>query len=91
MRWPVPTLTDVLDARLRIAPHLQPTPLRRYPALDELLGAEVFVKHENHQPTGAFKVRGGVNLISQLNLGERTAGVIAASTGNHDGARHLGR
>jgi threonine dehydratase len=73
----------VLDARRRIAPHLRPTPLHRYPALDELVGTEVHVKHENHQPVGAFKVRGGVNLVSQLTTGERERGVIAASTGNH--------
>jgi threonine dehydratase len=79
----VPTLADVLDARRRISPHLKPTPLYRYPALDELVGTEVLVKHENHQPVGAFKVRGGINLISQLSAEERERGVIAASTGNH--------
>jgi threonine dehydratase len=79
----VPTLADVLDARRRIAPHLRPTPLYHYPSLSELLDAEVFVKHENHQPVGAFKVRGGVNLVSQLSTDERERGVIAASTGNH--------
>jgi threonine dehydratase len=78
-----PTFADVLEARRRIAPHLRPTPLYRYASLDELLGAEVLVKHENHQPVGAFKVRGGVNLISQLGAEERERGVIAASTGNH--------
>src|SRR6266498_3925680 len=83
MQWQVPTLADVLDARLRISPHLRPTPLYSYSALNDLLGAEVFVKHENHQPVGAFKVRGGVNLISQLSADERERGVIAASTGNH--------
>ena len=83
MDWQVPTLTDVLDARRRIAPHLRPTPLYSYSSLDELLGAEVFVKHENHQPVGAFKVRGGVNLVSRLSPDERSRGVIAASTGNH--------
>src|ERR687895_252874 len=83
MKWQVPTLADVLAARRRIAPHLRPTPLYGYPALDELVGAEVLVKHENHQPVGAFKVRGGVNLISQLSPDERERGVIAASTGNH--------
>ena len=51
---------------LRIAPYLQPTPLYHYPALDALTGARVRVKHENHQPVGAFKVRGGVNLVSQV-------------------------
>jgi threonine dehydratase len=83
MQWDVPTLADVLEARRRIAPHLRPTPLYSYAALDELLETEVFVKHENHQPTGAFKVRGGVNLVSQLDSDERQRGVIAASTGNH--------
>jgi threonine dehydratase len=83
MDWQTPTLTDVLEARSRIAPHLRPTPLYGYAGLDDLLDAEVFVKHENHQPVGAFKVRGGVNLVSQLSTAERERGVIAASTGNH--------
>jgi len=83
MRWHVPTLADVLEARRRIAAHLPRTPLYRYAGLDQLLDAEVFVKHENHQPVGAFKVRGGVNLVSQLSREERERGVIAASTGNH--------
>jgi len=80
---PVPDLADVLAARQRIAPYLRPTPLYRYPTLDALTGAQVWVKHENHQPVGAFKVRGGVNLVSQLTTGEGARGVIAASTGNH--------
>ena len=79
----VPDLADVLAARQRIAPHLQPTPLYRYPALDAVTGARTWVKHENHQPVGAFKVRGGVNLVSQLTADERRRGLIAASTGNH--------
>ena len=79
----LPTLADVHEARDRIAPYLRPTPLYQYASLDELVGAEVFVKHENHQPVGAFKVRGGVNLVSQLSDEERERGVIAASTGNH--------
>jgi threonine dehydratase len=79
----VPTLADVQDARRRIAPHLQPTPLYEHGALSELVGTKIFVKHENHLPTGAFKVRGGVNLVSQLTEDERQRGVITASTGNH--------
>jgi threonine dehydratase len=79
----IPTLADVHAARRRIAPHLQPTPLYGHGALSELVGTEIFVKHENHLPTGAFKVRGGVNLVSQLTEDERQHGVIAASTGNH--------
>jgi len=78
-----PDLADVLAARQRIAPYLGPTPLYRYPVLDELTGARLWVKHENHQPVGAFKVRGGVNLVSQLSAEERSRGVITASTGNH--------
>jgi threonine dehydratase len=81
--FPVPDLGDVLAARQRLLPYLRPTPLYRYPALDAMTGAQVWVKHENHQPVGAFKVRGGVNLISQLDADERRRGVIAASTGNH--------
>ncbi len=71
--WPTITLADVLEARRRISPHLRATPLYPYAGLDELLGAEVWVKHENHQPVGAFKVRGGVNLVSQLAEDERSA------------------
>ena len=48
-----------------------------------MAGAQVWVKHENHPPVGAFKVRGGVNLVSQLTADERRRGVTAASTGNH--------
>jgi threonine dehydratase len=79
----LPDLADVLAARQRIGPYLQPTPLYRYPALDALAGASLWVKHENHQPIGAFKVRGGINLVSQLSDDERGRGVITASTGNH--------
>ena len=79
----IPTLDDVRAAGRRIAPHLQPTPLYPHGALTELVGAKVFVKHENHLPTGAFKVRGGINLVSQLSEGERRGGVVTASTGNH--------
>jgi threonine dehydratase len=79
----VPDLAEVLAARRRIAPYLRATALYRYPVLDAVTGTRVWVKHENHQPVGAFKVRGGVNLVSQLDAGERRRGVIAASTGNH--------
>ena len=78
-----PTLADVLAARKRIAPHVPPSPLRHYPSLDRLVGAEVWVKHENLLPTGAFKVRGGVNLVSLLDAATREHGVVTASTGNH--------
>lgn len=74
---------DVLSARQRIAPYLSRTPLYRYGALDELTGAQVWVKHDNHQPVGAFKVRGGINLMAAMDEAERARGVVTASTGNH--------
>lgn len=73
----------MLDAQRVIGPYLDPTPTRRYPALDGLLQSELFVKHENHLPTGAFKVRGGINLVARLDPEQMAAGVYAASTGNH--------
>jgi threonine dehydratase len=74
---------DVLRAQHQIRPYLQRTPLYSYPAVNELVGTQVYIKHENYQPVGAFKVRGGVNLVSQMSASERERGVIAASTGNH--------
>jgi threonine dehydratase len=79
----IPTFADVLSAAVAIRPHLSPTGLLRHPLLERAVGVEVWVKHENHQPTGAFKVRGGVNLLSRFDAAERGRGVIAASTGNH--------
>lgn len=78
-----PVFRDVLAARQRIRPYLKPTPLNRYALLDDLIGTAVWVKHENCQPVGAFKVRGGINLLSSLSAEERARGVITASTGNH--------
>src|SRR5207247_7256937 len=78
-----PKLQDILLAQKRIRPYLARTPLHSYPAINELVGTTLFIKHENYQPIGAFKVRGGINLVSQLSTEEREKGVIAASTGNH--------
>src|SRR5438552_3316562 len=77
------TLQDVLDARTRVYVVMQRSPLLRHPLLDEWLGCEAWVKHENHNPTGAFKIRGGLNLLAQLSAEERRRGVVSASTGNH--------
>ncbi len=79
----MPSLHDVIAAREHVYRHLQPTPLRHYPALSELVGAEIWVKHENYQPTGAFKVRGGLNLVATMPEEERAGGLFTASTGNH--------
>ncbi len=78
-----PSLNDVYVARERIAPHVQPTPLVRHPLLDEASGLSVWIKHENHNPTCAFKIRGGLNLVGSLTAGERARGIVTASTGNH--------
>jgi threonine dehydratase len=79
----MPTVMDVLEARRLISRHLSRTPLHQYPALSERLGCVVYIKHENHQPIGVFKVRGGMNLVARLTDEERRRGVITASTGNH--------
>ena len=76
-----PTFTDVLAAQKNIAPHLPRTPLFNYPALDRATGMELYVKHENYHPIGAFKVRGGINLISQLPAAERLAAFFSLSSG----------
>jgi threonine dehydratase len=78
------TLADIEAARERLAPFLEPTPLRHYPLLDStVLGGTLFVKHENMQPTGSFKVRNGLSTITALNENERERGVVGATTGNH--------
>src|SRR5918993_1592346 len=81
--WSAPTLNDVYAARERVAPHVPRTPLMRHPLLDEATGLRIWVKHENHNPTGAFKVRGGLNLVGAMSAEERPRGIVTASTGNH--------
>jgi threonine dehydratase len=78
-----PTLHDIYIARERIAPHVNRTPLLRHPLLDEATGLTMWVKHENHNPTCAFKVRGGLNLVAAMTPEERARGIVTASTGNH--------
>ncbi|MEQ4204887.1 pyridoxal-phosphate dependent enzyme [Actinopolymorpha sp. B9G3] len=79
----LPCFTDVLRAGQTLRPHLPPTPAWSYPALDAACGAHVVVKHENVQPTGAFKVRGGLTLLATMPAAERDRGVVTYSTGNH--------
>lgn len=78
-----PSLHDIEAARSRVYAHLKPTALLHHPRLDEWIGCETWVKHENHNPTGAFKIRGGLNLVGQLTPDERRRGIVSASTGNH--------
>jgi threonine dehydratase len=79
----LPTMADVMKARAVIGRYLRPTPLLTSPALDALLGFQAYLKCENLQPVGAFKVRGGLFLMSELSPEERARGVVTASTGNH--------
>ncbi len=81
-----PTYQDVLDAGDRIRPYLLPTPFHEIPPLSDKFGCRFFLKFESMQPVGAFKVRGGVNLLSRLSAEERSRGLITASTGNHGGS-----
>jgi len=78
-----PNLLDIVQAAERIKPYMNPSPLYTYPTLNEYLGFTAYIKHENYNPTGAFKIRGGINLISRLSPEEKKRGVITASTGNH--------
>ncbi len=79
----MPTLHDIMLARTEVYRHLRPTPLYHYPGLSGLLGCRVWIKHENHQPVGAFKVRGGLYLASCLTKEQKDGGLFTASTGNH--------
>jgi threonine dehydratase len=73
------TFADIRDARAVLADHLPPTPIWSYPLIDRKAGANVLVKHENTQPVGAFKVRGGLTLLARA-AGQK---LVTYSTGNH--------
>ena len=79
----IPTLRDVYEAKKIIATHLARTPLHFSPGLSEMLEAQVYLKHDEYLPLGAFKGRGGINLLAHLSQEERERGLITASTGNH--------
>ncbi|HXI03918.1 MAG TPA: threonine/serine dehydratase [Candidatus Saccharimonadales bacterium] len=91
--WPI-SFQDVIEARRRLRPYLPPTPVRQYPTLDAEVGGgiSVLVKHENHNPTNAFKARNGLSLMSSLSAEERARGVVAPTRGNHGlGLANAGR
>ena len=77
------SIDDIRAAQINVYKHLKPTPLYHYTGLSDLLGTDVWVKHENHQPVGAFKVRGGLNLAASLTDEEKKKGLYTASSGNH--------
>jgi threonine dehydratase len=78
-----PTHADIVAAAPVVHRYLRPTPLYEWAALSHLLGCRYYLKHENHTPTTAFKVRGGIYLVSRLPEDERRRGIIACTTGNH--------
>ena len=78
-----PTIRDVYRARRTIAPFFERTPLHYSMGLSEFLNAEVYIKHEEYLPLGAFKSRGGINLLSNLSTEDQERGLITSSTGNH--------
>src|SRR5207253_877039 len=79
----LPTYADVLAAAPVVYRFLKPTPLYEWPALSRLLGYRYFLKHENHTPTTAFKVRGGLNVVARLTTEQQRRGVLGCTTGNH--------
>lgn len=80
----LPTLADLEAAAALVYEVMSPTPQHRWPLLDERCGCEVWVKHEHHAPTGAFKVRGGIVYFDALaRATPRVAGVVSATRGNH--------
>ncbi len=81
MQWP--SYSDVISAKEIVHRYMLPTPLYEWPALSSLLGCRFFLKHENHTPTTAFKVRGGLNLVARLSQEHKRRGIIACTTGNH--------
>jgi len=81
---PLPTLNEIEAAKALIRPHVRETPTYRWPLLEDGLGLELFIKHENHTPVGAFKIRGGLVYLDELRRSQPgVSGVIAATTGNH--------
>lgn len=79
----LPTYADVLAALPLVRQYLNPTPLYEWPALSQVLGCRYYLKHENHTPTTAFKVRGGLNLVARLPEEQKRRGIIGCTTGNH--------
>jgi threonine dehydratase len=83
MSTTVPTAVDIERARERLAGLARVTPVYRSETVSRLAGRDVYLKAENLQRTGSFKIRGAVNKLATLDEDERAAGVVAASAGNH--------
>jgi threonine dehydratase len=77
------SIVEILKARPNVYRFLKPTPLRAHPLLSECLGFDCYIKHENHNPTGAFKIRGGLNFMAHFAARQPRRGIITATRGNH--------
>ena len=79
----LPSLAQIREAQTVVYRHMPPTPQYTWPLLNQRVGAEVWVKHENHTPVGAFKLRGALVYMDWLKQQPNIAGVVAATRGNH--------
>ena len=77
------TFHGIIAARKVVTRFFKSTPLTHYPELSEKLGFQAYIKHENHLPTGSFKVRGGINFMSNFPAEQKKQGVVTATRGNH--------
>src|SRR6516162_6799942 len=79
----LPSLTRIREAQDSLYRYMPPTPQYSWPLINERLGAEVWIKHENHTPVGAFKIRGGLVYFSELARNGGVKAVVTATRGNH--------
>jgi len=85
----IPEFSDVKSAMQLIAPHVHRTPVMTSRQLDVISGVRLFFKCENFQKVGAFKFRGATNAVLNLTEGQRAAGVVTHSSGNHAAALRM--
>lgn len=77
------SFAEVLKARRSVYRHMKSSPLLPSPLLSRHLGFDCYIKHENHNPTGSFKIRGGLNFMARFAAGEPNRGIVTATRGNH--------
>jgi threonine dehydratase len=81
---PLPTLAQIREAQAVVYRHMQPTPQYSWPLVNQRLGIEAWIKHENHTPVGAFKLRGALVYMDWIKQSQpEVKGVVAATRGNH--------
>lgn len=83
MKLAAPTAEDVRTAQVRLTGFTHQTPVLTSRGLDDITGLKCYLKCENFQRTGSFKLRGATNFVQQIPVGDRARGVVAVSSGNH--------